>query len=152
MTSKFAALSGTGKPYRSFANLAGQPVVDKQGRPAYIDMLSEDSTAGRRFDKEWREHTLALAADGKPPPTQFEHNIAKAAALTTAWYLVNPDTQEPIDEPCTLENAQELYALPDSRWLWGPAWVAANNSANFIKRSAKGSISTQSGTQSEASS
>lgn len=149
---KFAALSGTGKPYRSFANLAGEPVIDKDGMPAYIDMLSEDSPAGRRFDKEWREHALALASDGKPAATQFEHNIAKAAALTTSWYLVNPATREHMDEPCTPENAQELYALPDTRWLWGPAWLAANNSANFIKRSAKGSISTQSGTQNEASS
>ncbi|WP_439399083.1 hypothetical protein ACRQ5Q_16975 [Bradyrhizobium sp. PMVTL-01] len=152
MTSKFAALSGTGKPYRSYATLGGDPVVDKDGRRAYIDMLSEDSPTGRKFDKEWREHVLALAADGKPAPTPFEHNIAKAAVLTTSWYLVNPETGEPMNEPCTLENAQELYALPDTRWLWGPAWAAANNSANFIKRSAKGSIATQSGTQSEASS
>lgn len=152
MTSKFAALSGTGKPYRSFANLAGEPVVDKDGKRAYIDMLSEDSPTGRRFDKEWREHTFSLAADGKPAPTQFEHNIAKAAALTTSWHLVNPDTLEAINEPYTLENARELYALPDTRWLWGPAWVAANNSANFIKRSAKGSTATQSGVPSEASS
>ncbi|SDC06538.1 hypothetical protein SAMN05216337_1001166 [Bradyrhizobium brasilense] len=152
MTSKFAALSGTGKPYRSFANLGGEPVVDKDGKRAYIDMLSEDSPTGRKFDKEWRERVLDLAADGKPAPTDYERNIAKAAALTTGWYLVNPETLEHMDEPCTLENAQELYALADSRWLWAPAWVAANNSANFIKRSAKGSTATQSGTPSEASS
>lgn len=152
MTSKFAALAGTGKPYRSFINLAGMPLLDKDGKPAYIEMQSEDSPAGRRFDKEWNEHVLALAADGKPAPTQFERNIAKAAALTTGWYLVNPETLEGLDEPCTIENAKELYALPDSRWLWASAWMAANNSANFIKRSAKGSTGTQSGSQSEASS
>lgn len=152
MTSKFAALSGTGKPYRSFATLDGKPIVDKDGKRAYIDMLSDDSPTGRKFDKEWREHILELAADGKPAPGDTERNIAKAAALTTGWYLVNPETLEHMDEACTRENAQELYELPDTRWLWFPAFLGANNSANFIKRSAKGSTATQSGTQSEASS
>ena len=50
-------------------------------------------------------------------PSQLEINIAKTAALTAGWYLVDPETLEPILEddrpmPCTLENARELYSLP----------------------------------------
>lgn len=144
--SKFAALSGTGKPFRVLLKLAGEPLVDKDGKQAYIEVHSEDSAIGRRFDKEWRDKTIAIATAGDPQPSQHEHNIAKTAALTAGWYLVNPDTLDQINEPCTPENALELYSMPDTGWIWFPAWTASNNNANFIKRSAKNSSSTQSGT------
>lgn len=144
--SKFSALSGTGKPYRVFVKLAGEPLVDKDGNQAYVDIHSEDSSIGRQFDQELRDRLLKLSSEGKPFPTQLEQNRAKAAALTAEWYLVNPDTLEQITEPCSRENALELYSLPDTDWIWGPAWSAANNRANFIKRSAKSSSSSQGGT------
>ena len=69
--------------------------------------------------------------------SQIEINIAKCAALTAGWHLVDPETLEPIDEPCTIENARELYSLPLTTWIWLQPWAAANNHVNFIKRSAK---------------
>ena len=88
---------------------------------------------------------MALSKDGKDLPTQLEINIAKCAALTAGWHLVDPETLEPIDEPCTIEAAKELYSLPLTTWIWLQPWAAANNHANFIKRSAKSSSPTQSG-------
>jgi hypothetical protein len=76
----------------------------------------------------------------------LEVNIAKCAALTAGWHLVDPETLEPIDEPFTVENASELYSLPLTSWIWVQPWAAANNHVNFIKRSAKSSSPTQSGT------
>jgi hypothetical protein len=143
--SKFGSLAPSDKPYRVMIKLDGKQIFDNSGNPFFIDVYSEDSARGRRFDKEQREQALANARNGADQPTQLEVNIAKCAALTAAWHLVDPETLEPIDEPCTAENAQELYSLPLTTWIWLQPWAAANNHVNFIKRSAKSSSPTQSG-------
>ncbi len=143
--SKFGSLGARDKPHRVFIKLDGKQIVDNSGKPFFIDVHSEDGVVGRRFDKEQRDRALALAKDGKDQPTQMELNIAKTAALTAGWHLVDPETLEPIDEPCTVENAAELYLLPLTTWIWLQPWTAANNHANFIKRSAKSSTPTQGG-------
>ncbi|MEZ0060913.1 hypothetical protein ABIF26_006456 [Bradyrhizobium elkanii] len=142
---KFGSLVGSDKPFRTFLKLDGKQIVSKDDKPAYIDIYADDSAAGRRFDKEWRDHIQALAKDGKEMPTQEEQRIAKCAALTAGWYLVDPEKLEQIEEPCTRENALELYSLPMAAWIWVQPWIDAVNPGNFIKRSAKGSMSTQSG-------
>jgi hypothetical protein len=143
--SKFGSLAPSDKPHRVLIKLDGKQIVDTSGNPFFIDVYSEDSARGRRFDKEQREQALANARNGADQPTQLEINIAKCAALTAAWHLVDPETLEPIDEACTAENAQELYSLPLTTWIWLQPWAAANNHVNFIKRSAKSSSPTQSG-------
>lgn len=143
--SKFGSLAPSDKPYRVNIKLDGKQIIDKNGKPFFIDVYSEDSAVGRRFDKEQRERALANARDGIEQPTQLEVNIAKCAALTAAWHLVDPESLEPIEEPCTVENAKELYSLPLTTWIWLQPWAAANNHVNFIKRSAKNFSPTQSG-------
>lgn len=147
---KFGSLAPSDKPYRVAIKLDGKTIHDKDDRPFFIDVYSEDSAVGRRFDKEQRDQALANARNGVEQPTQLEINIAKCAALTAGWYLVDPETLDPIDEPCTVENAKELYSLPLTTWIWLQPWAAANNHVNFIKRSAKNSTSTQSGTSETA--
>ena len=155
--SKFGSLAPSDKPFRVFLKLDGKSIADKSKKLAYIDTYSEDGVVGRRFDKEWRDHCLAIAKEGGVQPTQLETNTAKSAALTAGWYLVDPETSEPILDPetsepipCTLENANELYSLPLATWIWLQPWAAANNHVNFIKRSAKSSTATQSGTSETA--
>jgi hypothetical protein len=150
--SKFGSLGAGDKPFRVFIKLDGKQIVDKDKRPFFIDVHSEDGVVGRRFDKEHRDAMLALAKDGKDLPSQLEINIAKCAALTAGWHLVDPETLEAIDEPCTVEAAKELYSLPLTTWIWLQPWSAANNHANFIKRSASSSSLTQSGTSETAAS
>lgn len=150
--SKFGSLGAGDKPFRVYVKLDGKQILDKNDKPFFIDVHSEDGVVGRRFDKEQRDANLALAKDGKDLPSQMEINIAKCAALTAGWHLVDPQTLEPIDEPCTVENARELYSLPLTTWIWLQPWAAANNHVNFIRRSAKGSLSTQSGTSETAES
>jgi hypothetical protein len=144
--SKFGSLAPSDKPHRVNIKLDGKQIIDKNGKPFFIDVYSEDSAVGRRFDKEQREQALANARSGIDQPTQLEINIAKCAALTAGWHLVDPETLEAIDEPFTTESARELYSLPLTSWIWLQPWAAANNHVNFIKRSAKGSTLTQSGT------
>ena len=143
--SKFGSLAPSDKPHRVNIKLDGKQIIDKDDKPFFIDVYSEDSAVGRRFDKEQREQAIANARNGLDQPTQLEINIAKCAALTAGWHLVDPETLEAIDEPCTIENARELYSLPLTSWIWVQPWAAANNHVNFIKRSAKNSIATQSG-------
>lgn len=143
--SKFGSLGAGDKPFRVFVKLDGKQILDKEKKPFFIDVHSEDGVVGRRFDKEQRDRNIALAKDGKDLSTQLEINIAKCAALTAGWHLVDPETLEAIDEPFTVEAATELYSLPLTTWIWLQPWAAANNHVNFIKRSAKSSIATQSG-------
>lgn len=142
---KFGSLTPSDKPHRVTIKLDGKPIIDKDGKPFFIDVYSEDSAVGRRFDREQRDTMLANARNGGEQPTQVEVNIAKCAALTAGWHLVDPETLEPIEEPCTLESAKELYSMPLTTWIWVQPWAAANNHVNFIKRSARNSSPTQSG-------
>lgn len=148
--SKFGSLAPSDKPHRVNIKLDGKQIIDKDGKPFFIDVYSEDGAVGRRFDKEQRELALSTARSGNEQPTQLDINIAKCAALTAGWHLVDPESLEAIDEPCTVENAKELYSLPLTTWIWLQPWAAANNHANFIKRSAKCSTPTQSGNSEEA--
>ncbi len=143
--SKFGSLAPSDKPHRVLIKLDGKQIIGKDGKPFFIDVYSEDSSRGRKFDKEQRDEMLANARNGIEQPQQIEINIAKCAALTAAWYLVDPETLDPINEPCTIENAKELYSLPLTSWIWVQPWAAANNHVNFIKRSAKSSTPMQSG-------
>jgi hypothetical protein len=144
--SKFGSLGAGAKPFRVFIKLDGKQILDKNKKPFFIDVHSEDGAVGRRFDKEQRDAILALSKDGQDLPTQLEVNIAKCAALTAGWHLVDPETSEPIDEPCTVEAAKELYSLPLTTWIWLQPWAAANNHANFIKRKSANSSDTLNGT------
>lgn len=142
---KFGSLAPSDKPFRVHIKLDGKQIIDKDGKPFFIDVYSEDSAIGRRFDREQRDRALQYARDNIEQPTQLEINIAKCAALTADWHLVDPETLNPIDEPCTVENAKELYSLPMTTWVWLQPWAAANNHVNFIKHSAKSSMPSQSG-------
>jgi hypothetical protein len=143
--SKFGSLTPSDKPFRVFIKLDGKQIIDRNGKAFFIDVYSEDSAVGRRFDKEQRDTALDNARNGIDQPSQLDINLAKCAALTAGWHLVDPETLEPIDEPCTLENAKELYSLPLTTWIWLQPWAAANNHINFIKRNARGSLPGQSG-------
>jgi hypothetical protein len=142
---KFGSLAPSDKPFRVNIKLDGKQIFDNDGKPFFIDVYAEDSAVGRRFDRQQREQALDNARNGVDQPSQIEINIAKCAALTAGWHLVDPETLEPIDEPCTAENAKELYSLPLTTWIWVQPWAAANNHVNFIRRSARNSSPMQSG-------
>jgi hypothetical protein len=152
---KFGKLAADDKPFRVelIDPVNGQVIKDKDGKAAYIDVRAADGAVGRKYDKEERASELEKARKGlvalDAPADPVERNIAKCAALTAAWHLVDPDTGEKIDVPCTVENAQEFYSLPATNWFV-QVWIKATNNANFTGRSAKGSTLTQSGVSAEA--
>jgi hypothetical protein len=113
-----------------------QPLKDKSGKEAFLELASADSEIGRKIARERQaamtQRALRGRAIAQDDPT--EQNIALIAALTRSWYLVDLDGKQ-IDVPFSLENATELYSDPGMAWLYRQAFVAANEVANFIKRS-----------------
>lgn len=144
MSNKFAALAANVSDafkVEIIDPITDLPIKDKDGKTAFIEVYSADSDAGRVFDKEQRAAMRRKAMRSRngvvEPGDQLEENVAKCAALTKSWYLLDPTTKQPIEVPCTAENAAELYGAPGMSWLFVQAWVAANDTANFMKRSSQ---------------
>lgn len=99
---------------------------------SYIEIFSTDS----------RKHGVIQSAlsqkrqDRRGVPTQEEEEAENAevlAALTTGWCIVTFDG-DVLEVPCTLDNAKDLYTLPDWKWLRDQAARGAANRANFIPK------------------
>lgn len=152
MTSKFAALAANvADTFRVelIDPITDAVLTDAQGNPAYIDVLSTDSEAGRAFDREARARAVRSARksrSGMPDDVdQLEENQQKCARLTKGWHLVDPHTRAPIDVPCNPANAAELYSEPGMNWLFVQVFAGAANPGNFMKRGSPNSSSSPSG-------
>ncbi len=149
MTNKFGSLAAdVSKPFRVFLidPSTEEIIADNTGKQAYIDIWASDSEFGRDYDKAKRKDLMIRirkSRTGKVDPDDaLEENIAKCAALTDAWYLVDRVTGEAIDVPCNPENAADLYSPPGMGWLFVQPWVAANDAANFLPKPSKRSATT----------
>lgn len=151
MNSKFASLAAdVSKPYRvELIDPATEDVIrDKDGNAAWIDVWASDGVQGRAYDKSKRKD-LALrikqSRTGKVEPDDaLDANMAKLAAITHDWHLVDRITGDIIDVPCTPENAADLYSPPGMGWLFIQVWLASNDAANFLPKPSKSSASTPS--------
>lgn len=121
--------------------LTDLPIKDASGKEAFVEVLSADSEKGRAFEneraKQFNRRMMRGRAAQEEGEDQRQNNIAKLAALTASWHLVDPATKSVIDVPCSEANATELYSEPGMGWLFMQAWLGANETANFIKRSSK---------------
>lgn len=149
MSNKFASLAAdVSKPFRVelIDPVTEEVIRDKDGKAAYIEVWASDGEKGRAFDKADRKALMLRvkqSRNGKVDPDDaLEKNIAKCAALTAGWYLVDRLTLEPIDVPCTAENAADLYSPPGMGWIFVQPWVAANDVANFLPKPSKPSTGT----------
>lgn len=145
---KFASLAAdVSKPFRVelIDPATDEPIKDKDGRVAYIDIWSADGEQGRAFDKKDRKALMLRVRQSRTgkvePDDALEKNIAKCAVLTADWYLVDRLTGEAIDVPCTVENAADLYSPPGMGWIFIQPWVAANDAANFLQKPSRNSAS-----------
>lgn len=150
--SKFGSLAAdVSAPFRvELLDPSTEEVIrDKGGKAAYIEIWSADSEQGRAFDKAKRKELMLRvrqSRNGKvEQDDQLEQNIAKCAALTASWYLVDRLTGEQIDVSCSPENAVDLYSPPGMGWIFVQPWVAANDPANFLPKPAKRSSITGAG-------
>jgi hypothetical protein len=146
---KFASLAAdVSRPFRvELVDPVTEDVIrDLDGKAAYINIWAADGAQGRAYDKSKRKDLMLRikkSRTGKVDPDDaLEENIAKCAALTESWYLVDRLTGEPIDVPCTPENAADLYSPPGMGWLFIQPWVASNDAANFLPKPSRSSAPT----------
>lgn len=151
MSNKFASLvADVSKPFRvEIIDPATEDVIrDKDGNPFYIDIWASDGVQGRAYDKAKRKDLALRVKQSRTGKVEqddaLEANIAKCAALTAGWYLVDRLTGEVIDVPCTPENAVDLYSPPGMGWLFIQPWVGSNDTANFLPKPSKNSAPTPS--------
>ncbi len=153
MSSKFGSLlANVSTPFKvELVDPATDQVIrDKAGKASYIAVWSTDSAKSREYDKSKRKDLFLRAKASRSgtvaPDDPLDINIAKCAALTDSWYLVDPLTLEQIDVPCTPENAVDLYSAPGAGWIFIQPWVEASSTANFLQRPSINSSSTPSTT------
>lgn len=119
------------------------PLKDNAGKEAYVDVLSSQSDAGRKFDKDQRAKYRRRISRGRSQEImeddQLDENIAKLAHLTVGWYLVDPVTYAAVDAPFSTDVAIEFYRLKKAWPFYMQAWLGANEAANFIKSASKSS-------------
>ena len=134
--SKFGNLSGAADGtfrVRLIDRKTDQPVTNKAGEEAWIDVIYSNSAAGRTLDAEIARERAAL---GKRD-TQFELNVMKLARMTKAWHLVDPITCETINVRLSVDDAEEFYSLPLASDYFVQAWVACHAAENFMRDSSK---------------
>lgn len=139
MISKFAGLEiPVDKPARMplIDPVTRQPLHDKKGQGAWIELHSSDSDAARRHFREVnRRKSMPGGRVARSTPEQDEAEaLATLAALTTGWYLVGRDGEH-IDVPFTIENAKDLYAATSLSWIREQVNEFAIDRANFAKAS-----------------
>ena len=133
MTGKFSGLAlAVETPARMVivSPIDGNPLRAADGTEAWIDLLAASGSIGRQHDREridrlTRQQARVVTAEAAE--TDLNDKLAK---LTKGWFLVGFDG-EPIDVPCTRENARDLYQEPDFAWLRDQAIGFANNLGNF---------------------
>jgi hypothetical protein len=149
--SKFGNLAAdVSKPYVvELIDPATESVIrDKTGKASFISVWSSDSQRARLYGKTKRKELNLRIKQSRngvvEPDDALEENMATLAVLTDSWYLVDRITFEPINVPCTAENAADLYSPPGMGWLFIQPWVEANKAANFLPKPPKPSVDTQS--------
>lgn len=130
----------------------GEPIKDKNGNEAYIEFMSNDSETARKFDKQLYNRALRVQRNGFRPSQApadedpAEEQIERLLALVTGWYLVDPESREPIEikgadeQPLpnggfTKENARDLFQQWPGARKQAIIWITTE--ANFIRRSSK---------------
>ena len=109
----------------------GEPLVDAEGRSAFLDLLALTSAPAqkarnaiqqKRIDARVRRVTVAEAED---------EAMSVLAACTKGWHLVGLDGAH-IDVECTPAAALELYTTTGMRFLAEQATIFADNAGNFL--------------------
>lgn len=138
--SKFAGLEiETEKPQRMVLlhPTSRQPLRDRDGKEAFIDLFSADSEQARRHNRAVQRRRLAMRNRVKITPEELEGEaIDLLSSLTTDWHLVTL-AGEHIDIPFSLENARELYSEPKLAWIREQVDEFAADRGNFTQSSSQ---------------
>jgi hypothetical protein len=119
------------KPFRVMLLGADDlPWKDKNGQQAWIEIYSSDSDVARKFRNELRTQRLRM----RNPNQLTGEDRELLAALTSAWYLPEPNG-DPLDIPCTRDNAFMLYNDNRRTFIYYQVDMAASDRKNFVAAS-----------------
>jgi hypothetical protein len=112
-----------------------EPLVDGEGRQAYIDLHSADSDAARKWRHALTNKRIEAKVSRVLTAEEAEREqLAFLAAMTTGWYLLDPEGQ-PLDVPFTTADAADLYR--EVPWLRDQVDIYLGDRANFWKASSE---------------
>lgn len=133
--SKFAALAVKADAPSRMTILhpaTGEPLLDAEGNPAWIDIHSTDSPVALRHQRAAQNRRLQSRARKVTAEDLEAEGIDLLAALTAGWRLLGLDGA-PLDIPCNRQNAAELYAEPSAAWIREQVNAFAADRGNFLR-------------------
>jgi len=148
--SKFAGLGlAVDKPARmQIIHPGTRQVLRVNGAPegedeCYIDLLAGNSAAGRAHDRMVNDR-LMRSRGARYTADQVDADlIEKYSKLVKGWRLATLEG-EPIEVPCTAQNARELFSLPESDWLRVQVGEFINDLGNYLPEGSKPSSNSPS--------
>lgn len=121
------------------------PIVDAEGKEAYLEFLPWDSDANRAFDRQnhvngvrkgFRQRSQAELRKEAEEEDPVEDQVERLVVLVCGWYLVGPNKQ-PINVSFSKDNARKLFSNPKFAWLRRRSFAYVVNEKNFMKGSSK---------------
>lgn len=121
------------------------PIVDADGKEAYLEFLPWDCDANRALDRKnhvngvrkgFRQRSQAELREEAEKEDPVEDQVERLVVLISGWYLVGPN-KEPIKVPFSKENARTLFANPKFAWLRRRGFSFVVNEKNFMRNSSK---------------
>lgn len=117
--------------------ITNMPMVDVDGKEAWIDLYSTDSEVARKFGREMKTARLRERNPNSMTGEKLENNeVDLYAALTAGWYLLDL-ANAPVDMPFSRSEAVGLYGNHKMAWLLEQVASFASARANFSKASSK---------------
>lgn len=138
--SKFASLGlAVEKPVRmTITNpLTHQPLRDKKGSEAWIELLSMDSPQAQAHGHKITNQKLRQRGRSTVSSEELEADrVELLAALTRGWRLLGLDGVA-IDIDCNADTTRQLYTEPSMFWLREQVNEFIADRANFLPASSK---------------
>jgi hypothetical protein len=113
-----------------------EPLVDEEGREAFIELYSRDSAKGREQARRNQIKRLASRQRKKSEIVEIteEEQTDMLVALTSSWHLVSLDGKA-LKVDCTPDNVRDLYTEPAMAWLRDQVENFTWDRANFLPAS-----------------
>lgn len=117
----------------------GSTLKDKDGKEAFISILSTDSQKANAIRLQARNRRIK--GEVTTAEVNDEEAIQLLAELTTDWYLVGFDGEPLVDDagnklPCTVSNAKVFYSILAAQHWRDQVQAAAGSRELFIPVSA----------------
>ena len=116
--------------------ITGGPLLDKDGKSAYLEVLSNDSEVARTHERKVADRRFANR-NRKIVSSELEADtIELLVKLVRGWYLVSPQG-EALDVPFSEAAAREIFSTAGARWILEAASSAVATREHFLPTTPK---------------